>query len=288
MKIAEYPAVESLSDTDSFIVETGDGTRRVEVVDMQIPNGLSKDPVIVHRNTYRGKNLGTEFTLEQQEAIRTGTFEDLYVGDYWVDNNTIWRIVDIDYFKSLGEMKNDVVVQPSPTNTLIVMPDNALYKAPFNTTVAATVGYNNSSVHTTGLTTAKTMINSFFGSDHIANNFRYISSVACSAVGSRTINVSISEGIELPCASQIIEHPHFGSEPNDSLNEYNVFSALKINPLLKQVKGTGESLSDTYLLANPYKGSDNNLYVKFISENGTLGGDYVSTNRGVRPFAILK
>ena len=37
----------------------------------------------MHRNVYRGKYLGKSITDAQLSAIRDGTFNDLYVGDYW-------------------------------------------------------------------------------------------------------------------------------------------------------------------------------------------------------------
>lgn len=38
----------------------------------------------MHRNIFRGKMIGTSVTDTQISAIRDGTFDDLYVGDYWV------------------------------------------------------------------------------------------------------------------------------------------------------------------------------------------------------------
>lgn len=39
--------------------------------------------VEMHRNIFRGKELGTSVTSSQLAAIQNGTFDDLYVGDYW-------------------------------------------------------------------------------------------------------------------------------------------------------------------------------------------------------------
>lgn len=36
-----------------------------------------------HNSVYRGKYLGTAVTDTQWTAIGNGTFEDLYIGDYW-------------------------------------------------------------------------------------------------------------------------------------------------------------------------------------------------------------
>ena len=36
-----------------------------------------------HNSIYRGKNLGAYVTDEQWDAIKAGTFDDLFIGDYW-------------------------------------------------------------------------------------------------------------------------------------------------------------------------------------------------------------
>ena len=49
-----------------------------------------------HNAIYRGKNLGTSVTTAQYNAIKAGTFDDLYIGDYWVINGKTWRIAAFD------------------------------------------------------------------------------------------------------------------------------------------------------------------------------------------------
>lgn len=46
----------------------------------------------MHRNIYRGKNLGDHVTDEQVTAMRNGTFNDLFIGDYWKINSITWDI----------------------------------------------------------------------------------------------------------------------------------------------------------------------------------------------------
>ena len=43
-----------------------------------------------HNAIYRGKYLGTAVTDEQYAAIAAGTFDDLYIGDYWKINGVNW------------------------------------------------------------------------------------------------------------------------------------------------------------------------------------------------------
>lgn len=61
----------------------------------------------MHRNMFRGKNLGNSVSDEQWKAIRNGTFTDLWVGDFWTIGDVTWRIADIDYwFNSYNQPAN--------------------------------------------------------------------------------------------------------------------------------------------------------------------------------------
>ncbi len=52
----------------------------------------------IHNSIYRGQNLGSTFTEEQQAAIRAGTFDDMWLGDYWRINGRSWAIGGFDYY----------------------------------------------------------------------------------------------------------------------------------------------------------------------------------------------
>ena len=53
-----------------------------------------------HNSIFRGKNLGTSYTAAQSSQVTAGTFDDLFVGDYWVINGVYWRIEDFDPYYS--------------------------------------------------------------------------------------------------------------------------------------------------------------------------------------------
>jgi hypothetical protein len=59
----------------------------------------------MHRNIYRGKELGNSLTADQLKAIGDGTFEDLYIGDYWEKNGVKYTIADFDYWLGTGNNK---------------------------------------------------------------------------------------------------------------------------------------------------------------------------------------
>lgn len=56
------------------------------------------DSATMHRNIYRGKYLGGTVTDAQKKSILDGTFDDIYIGDYWVVNDVKWLVADIDYY----------------------------------------------------------------------------------------------------------------------------------------------------------------------------------------------
>ena len=119
-----------------------------------------------HNAIYRGKNLGTSVTTAQYNAIKAGTFDDLYIGDYWVINGKTWRIAAFDYFLHNGDTE-------CTTHHAVIVPDECLYNAQMNTTNDTTGGYV--AVKTRGvLTDAETAIKAAFGASHILSHRVYL------------------------------------------------------------------------------------------------------------------
>lgn len=80
----------------------------------------SVDPTVSHRNTFRGKYLGSTMTDEQYAMITDGSFKDLYVGDYWENDGIKWRIADIDYLLNTGNPASGGLIKK---HHLIIVPD---------------------------------------------------------------------------------------------------------------------------------------------------------------------
>ena len=116
-----------------------------------------------HNAIYRGENLGTAVTDAQFAAIKAGTFEDLYIGDYWVINGVTWRIAAFDYYLNTGD-------KACTTHHLTIVPDKQLYVGQMNTTATAAGGYAGSKMYTEGLTQAKTTVSTAFGETHILSH----------------------------------------------------------------------------------------------------------------------
>ena len=125
-----------------------------------------------HNSIYRGKNLGTSVTAAQWASISAGTFEDMYVGDYWVINNVTWRIAHFDYWYNTGDTN-------CTTHHVVIVPDSNLYSAKMNDENVTTGGYYSSKMRggsnylvsgSSNLYNAKTAIDNAFGSAHILSH----------------------------------------------------------------------------------------------------------------------
>ena len=116
---------------------------------------------------YRGEYLGSEVTTEQYDAIDNGTFDDLFIGDYWTIDGVNYRIASFNYWLHTGDTE-------CAKNHIVLVPDTNLYDAAMNDTNVVTGAYVGSKMYTTNLATAKSTINSAFGSAHVLNHREYL------------------------------------------------------------------------------------------------------------------
>lgn len=115
-----------------------------------------------HNSIYRGKYLGNSFTNDQSAAIRAGTFDGLFVGDYWTINGVDWVIVGFDIRYNIGDT-------PLTTHHIGVMPRVSLNDSQWYTSNDTSRGYVNSTVRANikGSGGAQSKFIAAFGSDHV-------------------------------------------------------------------------------------------------------------------------
>lgn len=125
-----------------------------------------------HNSLYRGKSLGSTVTAAQYAAISAGTFDDLFIGDYWTINGVNWRIAAFDYWYNHGDTA-------CTTHHVVIVPDSNLASCKMNDTNITTGGYIGSDYYTgnnsnNGKATAQSAINNAFGSSHILTHREYL------------------------------------------------------------------------------------------------------------------
>lgn len=115
----------------------------------------------------RFKYLGTSVTSEQWAAIQNGTFDGLFLGDYWTINGVDYIIAAFDYWLNTGDTA-------CTKHHVVVIPRSKLYTYKFNPTNTTEGGYVGSDLYKNGLTQAKTTFNNAFGSAHILSHREYL------------------------------------------------------------------------------------------------------------------
>lgn len=159
-----------------------------------LPNvsGLVGDPFVVphsdlystvypnagaHNCIYRGKNLGTSVTAAQYAAIKAGTFDDMYIGDYWTIGGVNYRIAAFDYYYNTGDTA-------CTTHHVTLVPDDSMYTHRMNDTNTTTGAYVGSKMYTEGLNAAKRTINTAFGAAHVLNHRQYLQNAVTNSYAS--------------------------------------------------------------------------------------------------------
>lgn len=87
-----------------------------------------------HNSIFRGKYLGSSLTAAQSAQIQAGTFDDLFIGDYWTIGGVNWRIADFDPYYRCGD-------NMSLGHHIAVVPDTNLYSTQWNDSNTTAGGY---------------------------------------------------------------------------------------------------------------------------------------------------
>ena len=117
-------------------------------------------PILPIVNT---KNLpGGGYLIEQVLAnIAAGNFDDIYVGDYFIDsNNKVYRIAGLDTELNKGDT-------PLTSHHAVIVPDFALTNMGWNPTDTTAGGYKSSAVQAYCDGAGQTAIESVFGAAHV-------------------------------------------------------------------------------------------------------------------------
>lgn len=153
----------ALSSADGAVGTSNLGANVVTRAKMAIDAFTLADNAGAHNAVYRGKNLGSAVTAAQWAAIGAGTFEDLYIGDYWKIGGVNYRIAAFDYYLNTGDTK-------CTDHHVTLVPDVGIGASAMNTTDTTAGAYASSKMRSTGLDTAKAAINSAFGAAHILSH----------------------------------------------------------------------------------------------------------------------
>ena len=132
-------------------------------------NPATMYPILPIGNT---KNLpGGGYTIEQVLAnIAAGNFDDIYIGDYFIDsNNKVYRIAGLDTEWNKGDT-------PLTSHHAVIVTDFALTNMAWNPNDTTVGGYQSSAVQAYCDGNGQAAIESVFGAAHVLTVRDYLSS----------------------------------------------------------------------------------------------------------------
>lgn len=178
-KFTDLSVLTEAPDSAVLLIHDGTGVKQISAANLKKDikalvntaqatiNAIATTGAGAHNAIYRGKSLGTAVTEAQWAAIKAGTFEDMYIGDYWTIGGVVYRIAAFDYYLTTGDTA-------CSAHHVTLVPDANMYTHVMNDTNITTGAYVGSKMYTEGLTQAKTTINSAFGEAHILNHRQYL------------------------------------------------------------------------------------------------------------------
>lgn len=280
-KFGDLDTILTAGDDSLLLIHDGTGVKTISTANFKkdlkeymegvntILAQLTYDNAGAHNSIYRGKNLGTTVTEEQWEAISSGTFTDLYIGDYWVIGGVNWRIAAFDYYLNCGDTS-------FTKHHAVIVPDTCLYSAQMNTTNVTTGAYKGSAMYTANLTQAKSTINSAFGSSHVLSHRIYLSNATSN--GRASAGEWTDSTVDLMC-----EHMVYGSgifsPVSDGSNVPNNYRVEKGQLPLFALEPSRICNRDTWWLRDVITAAN----FAFVNGNGSADCNNASYSYGVRP-----
>lgn len=178
-KFTDLSVITEAPDNAVLLIHDGNGVKQISAANLKkdvkglidtaqaMINAIATTGAGAHNAIYRGKSLGSAVTEAQWAAIKAGTFDDMYIGDYWTIGGVVYRIAAFDYYYKTGDTS-------CKTHHITLVPDGNMYTHVMNDTNITTGAYVGSKMYTEGLTQAKTTINSAFGEAHVLNHRQYL------------------------------------------------------------------------------------------------------------------
>lgn len=254
-----------MADVKQFVVEG----QSIDVRD----SVLKEMEGVGHNSIYRGKALGSAVTAAQWAAIEAGTFDDMYIGDFWTISGVNYRIAAFDYWLHTGDTE-------CTDHHALIVPDTNLYTAQMNTSNDTTGGYPGSAMRTTNLTAAKTTIENAFGAAHILTHREYMENAVTN--GKPAGGAWFDSDIDLMNERMVYGGPVL-TVANDGSTIPVIYTTSKSQLALFRLDPSRITNRANWWLRDPVSAA----YFAYVGYGGYAYGHGASYSLGVRPvFAI--
>lgn len=286
-KVTELTAFTTPTDSCLIPIHDGTGLKKITFANFRakaVEGTEAKIAPLLFRNAgahnaiYRGKSLGSTVTTAQYAAIKAGTFDDLYIGDYWTIGGVNYRIAAFDYYLNSGDTN-------CTTHHVVIVPDTCLYNAQMHNTssggwesgAANTTagGYVGSDMYKSNLEQAKTTIKSAF-SGHVLKHRIYLTNAV--ANGRASGGAWCDSEVDLMCEQMVYGSGIFSLVSDGSNVPVNYRVEKSQLPLFQHEPSRIGNRNDWWLrdviTASDFAG---------VGGYGDANCDDASRSRGVRP-----
>ena len=290
-KVTELTAFTTPTDSCLIPIHDGTGLKKITFANFRAKAVEGTEAKIApllfnnagaHNAIYRGKSLGSTVTTAQYAAIKAGTFDDLYIGDYWTIGGVNYRIAAFDYYLNSGDTN-------CTTHHVVIVPDTCLYNAQMHNTSSGSWesgaanttagGYVGSDMYKSNLEQAKTTIKSAF-SGHVLKHRIYLTNAV--ANGRASGGAWCDSEVDLMCEQMVYGSGIF-SPVSDGSNVPANFRVEKSQLPLFQHEPSRVCNRVAWWLRDVIAAS---LFAG-VYDYGDAGYADASTSHGVRPVFLL-
>lgn len=286
-KVTELTAFTTPTDSCLIPIHDGTGLKKITFANFRAKAVEGTEAKIApllfnnagaHNAIYRGKSLGSTVTTAQYAAIKAGTFDDLYIGDYWTIGGVNYRIAAFDYYLNSGDTN-------CTTHHVVIVPDTCLYNAQMHNTSSGSYeggaanttagGYVGSDMYKSNLEQAKTTIKSAF-SGHVLKHRIYLTNAV--ANGRASDGAWCDSEVDLMCEQMVYGSGIF-SPVSDGSNVPANYRVEKSQLPLFQHEPSRICNRATWWLRDVITASN----FAYVSDDGLADSGNASNSLGVRP-----
>lgn len=276
-KVTELTSITTPGDSNVIPIHDGTGLKKITFANFKAKAVEDTEAKIApllfnnagaHNAIYRGKSLGSSVTTTQYSAISAGTFDDMYIGDYWTIGGVNYRIAAFDYYLNCGDTS-------CTKHHVVLVPDTCLYNHVMNDTNITTGAYVGSKMYTEGLEQAKTTIKAAF-SGHVLSKRIYLSNAT--ANGKASAGAWCDSEVDLMCEHMVYGNGVF-SPVSDGTTVPNNYRVEKSQLPLFQHEPSRICNRADWWLRDVISAS----YFAYVSDHGNALSYNASHSLGVRP-----
>lgn len=276
-KVTELTSITTPGDSNVIPIHDGTGLKKITFANFKAKAVEDTEAKIApllfnnagaHNAIYRGKSLGSSVTIAQYSAISAGTFDDMYIGDYWTIGGVNYRIAAFDYYLNCGDTS-------CTKHHVVLVPDTCLYNHVMNDTNITTGAYVGSKMYTEGLEQAKTTIKAAF-SGHVLSKRIYLSNAT--ANGKASAGAWCDSEVDLMCEHMVYGNGVF-SPVSDGTTVPNNYRVEKSQLPLFQHEPSRICNRASWWLRDVISASG----FPVVYYSGHAYYSYASSSRGIRP-----